>query len=137
MKVHRPGAVARAKRMAGAPCKRHRRGDLVGWLPIDNDGGTRWAIAEVYRCASCGLDMDPRLATDTIRSTQREAMEAYGLPQADIDAFFPKPPASSAVSVPLTGWPFPTSSRPELMATHAAREQAERAARATAMQGFA
>lgn len=118
MKTRRPGAVARAKRMQqGQPCKRHTRGVLVGWLPIDNDRGTRWAIAEVYRCARCDQDMDPRIAAGTVKRTQRESMVAYGLPQETIDGFFPPAPApqpvkpNEAVSVPCTGWPFPVSTR--------------------------
>lgn len=110
-------------------CKRHKRGVLVGWLPIDNDRGTSWAIAEVWRCARCCRDMNPRLAKDTIRPTQKEAMQAYGLPQDVIDGFFPPAPPeppSKRVEVPLTEWPFPVTTRGEIISARATADLVRR-----------
>lgn len=100
-------------------CKRHRRGILVGWMPVDNERGTSWAIVEVYRCSVCDHDMAPRVVAGTYRRTQRDAMVAYGLAPEVIEGFFPpapaQPPASASksepISAPLTSWPFPVSSR--------------------------
>lgn len=125
------------------PCKRHRADKSVDpdWMPVDTEDGKRWAIAVVYRCMRCGDGLQPRIAMHTIRPTQREAMVAYGLAQATVDGFFPPEPAPKPHKVvrvkvpPLSCWPFRVSSRPELMATHAEREAAERASRAKAMEG--
>jgi hypothetical protein len=45
----------------------------------------------------------------------------------------PAPPAPPDPAKPALVWPFPVSSRPELMAWHAEREETERAARAALM----
>lgn len=104
-------------------CRRHKRGDLAGWYPVDNDGGTQWAIAEVHNCKLCGAHMDQRIVPGTVRRTQRDAMVAYGLAPAEVEAFFPPrapapapappvaAPSAPPVAMALTCWPFPGSTR--------------------------
>lgn len=91
-------------------CKRHRRGSVAGWTPVDTRDGKIWAVAESHFCARCGDTMNPRLVKGTIKRTQREALLAYGLPLADVDAFCPPPaPAEPGEGIPLSCWPFPVS----------------------------
>lgn len=105
-----PQQFPRAK---SAPCKRHRRGELAGWIPVDTRNGKVWAIAESHFCKNCGASMEPRLVKGTIKRTQRAAMEAYGLPAADIAAFFPEPTPEPGdrPAMALSCWPFPVSTR--------------------------
>lgn len=98
---------------ASVPCKRHRRGMVSGWMPVDNDGGTQWAIAEAYWCKHCGQDMPPRIVPGTIRRTQRDAMVAYGFAPEYIEQFFKvqTPAPDDRPAMPLSCWPFPVSTR--------------------------
>lgn len=99
-----------------APCERHTKGPLIGWTPVDTEDGRYWCVAEVYLCSRCDWQMDPRIVRGTIKRTQREALEAYGISPADLALLFkdPEPPAGPAASFevpPLSCWPFPVSTR--------------------------
>ncbi|HSV48398.1 MAG TPA: hypothetical protein VLJ58_21595 [Ramlibacter sp.] len=92
---------------------------------MSNETKTKWGIAVVYRCVRCGNHLSPRVALHTVKTTQREAMIAYGLPKATVDGFFPaeaepdptvKPRRTKPVEAALTSWPFPFSAHQELQA---------------------
>jgi hypothetical protein len=109
------------------PCKRHKADKRADpdWKPVSNPSGSKWAIAVIYRCARCSDYLRPRVVLASIKPTQREAMLAYGLPRATVDAFFPPPAVPAAatppknykpkppVEAPLTSWPFPVSAHQE------------------------
>lgn len=115
--LSKPGIYGNARPLAAGErrvkeCKRHRRGELAGRMPVDTQDGRIWAVAESHFCIRCGATMEPRLVKGTIRRTQRAALEAYGLPAEDIAGFFPQeapPAAGDRPAMALTCWPFPVS----------------------------
>lgn len=101
------GVVSTAK-----PCQHRRR--IVGrffasiYSQAEDGRPALWSVVEVLACVKCKEELGGRWVSGKLHKTERAALKAYGVPEADL----PAPPnhkAKAAVSVPCTGWPFPAS----------------------------
>lgn len=103
------------------PCKRHTKRIAVDFRVVPNDERTFWAVGERRECVKCG-DRVVRMARGSIGKTAREALQAYGCTDPEINRYmaqhFPEEivrtriavaTTKPAIEVPLHGWPFPVS----------------------------